>query len=237
MSPTIRFVYTAILGFTVGALVWVCRTIDGQVAAMQALSSSFAGTVVGKAGPVQGGFMSGGEPPLDFTRTVHVRTERTAAQARTWLRLQEPIALAFPDETPFEDVLSYIKSASAQKMRSPIPIYVDPVGIQTAEKTMQSTVMIDLGDVPLEVSMRLMLKQLGLTYSVSKEGLVVITSEMTDDSEHDAETLILDHLTSLRSEIAALRWEVAVLRTGSVPIRSGGMGGGMGGTMGSLCVF
>jgi hypothetical protein len=192
MSPSIRFVYTTILGFTVGALVWVSRTIDAQVAAFQAFSTSFARTVPGIATPAQGGggfgsgkgngngFMNGVEPPLEPTRTVHVRSERTAPEARTWLRLQETIALPFPDETPLEDVLKYIKAATYRDNVPPIPIYVNPIGLQEAEKTPQSLVAIDVGEVPLEVSMRLMLKQLGMTYSVSKEGLVMITSQTSD---------------------------------------------------------
>jgi hypothetical protein len=233
MSPSVRFVITAILGFTVGALVWVSRSIDAQISAIQALTNSCvkAGVAPSNGGQCALFAGSGTVPPLEPTMTVHVTQEMTPAQARTWLRLKEPIAMPFPDETTLEDMLKYIKAATFKDKQPPIPIYVDPIGLQVAEKTMQSTVSLDLDGISLETSLQLMLKQLGLTYSVNKEGLLVIDSSSCDDTVHEPATLMLDHLVQLRSEVAALRWEVAVMRTGSLPIRSGGtcIMGGMGG--------
>src|SRR5260370_38072621 len=78
--------------------------------------------------------------------------------------------------TPLEDLLKDIKSATQGPNDSGIPIYVDPVGLQEAEKTMTSPVTLDLEGVPLKATLRLLLKQLGLTYTV-KDGLLTITSE------------------------------------------------------------
>jgi hypothetical protein len=95
-------------------------------------------------------------------------------------KLDEPISMNFANETPLEDVLKYIKSATQGPNDSGIPIYVDPVGLQEAEKTMTSPVTLDLEGVPLKTTLRLLLKQLGLTYTV-KDGLLTITSESSED--------------------------------------------------------
>ena len=90
-------------------------------------------------------------------------------------KLEEPITMSFPDETPLQDVLNYIKSASAGPKDKGIPIYVDPIGLAEAEKTTTSVVQLDLEDVPLKTTLRLVLKQLGLSYCV-KDGLLFISS-------------------------------------------------------------
>ncbi len=87
----------------------------------------------------------------------------------------------FVEETPLEDVLSSIKTATTSADGKPIPIYVDPIGLLQAEKTMASTVTnIDLDSVPLRTSLRLCLAQLDLAYYV-KDGLLVITCRDADD--------------------------------------------------------
>jgi hypothetical protein len=94
--------------------------------------------------------------------------------------LAKPIPIHFPHETPLEDVLKSIKAATAGPDDHGIPIYVDPVGLQEAEKTMLSPVTLDLEGVPLRTSLRLLLKQLGLVYTVH-DGLLTITSEESVD--------------------------------------------------------
>ena len=61
-----------------------------------------------------------------------------------------------------------------------IPIYVDPMGLQEAERTLTSTVTVNLDGVPLKTTLRLCLKQLGLTYRI-RDGLLFITSEESAD--------------------------------------------------------
>jgi len=109
-------------------------------------------------------------------------------------KLNESISMSFNEETPLEDVLKYIKQATASSNYSGIPIYVDPIGLREAEKSMTSTVRnINLDGVPLKVTLKLLLNQLDLTYTV-KNGLLTITSsesaerEVVDD-EPDREAL------------------------------------------------
>jgi hypothetical protein len=84
--------------------------------------------------------------------------------------------MSFADETPLEDVLKYIQQATLRPDEKPVAIYVDPVGLQEAEKSMTSTVTIEMEGVPLRSTLRECLKQLGLAYYVS-DGFIKISSE------------------------------------------------------------
>ena len=55
-------------------------------------------------------------------------------------KLEEPVAMSFPNETPLEDLLKYIKQASTGPNGTGIPIYVDPLGLQEADRTLTATV-------------------------------------------------------------------------------------------------
>jgi Domain of unknown function (DUF4139)/N-terminal domain of unknown function (DUF4140) len=127
------------------------------------------------------------------------RSQRIVAE------LGKLINMSFANETPLEDVIKYVRaSTKGPTFPDGIPIYVDPIGLQEAEKSLTSTVTIDVAQVPLRTSLRLLLKQLGMTYEV-QDGLLTITSAESADQ-------------SIASDM---------------PIR-GGMGGmgGMGGGMG-----
>ena len=81
--------------------------------------------------------------------------------------------MTFPNETPLEDVIKYIRSCTkSATYPEGIPIYVDPIGLQQAEKTMVSPVTFDLKQVALRTSLTLILKQLGMGYQV-KDGLLI----------------------------------------------------------------
>jgi hypothetical protein len=95
--------------------------------------------------------------------------------------LGKPMNMSFANETPLDDVLKYLRQATTNPtFPEGIPIYVDPIGLQEAEKSLNSTVTINVSQVPLRTSLRLILKQLGLTYQV-KDGLLTITSEGSAD--------------------------------------------------------
>jgi hypothetical protein len=113
--------------------------------------------------------------------------------ARIRDRLERPIPMRFADETPLDDVLKYIKQATTTPDYPGIPIYVDPIGLQEAERSMNSTVQIDLEGVPLRESLGLCLKQLGLTYEV-KDGRLRITSvDEEPEADLDDPFLIVGH--------------------------------------------
>jgi RNA polymerase sigma factor (sigma-70 family) len=98
-----------------------------------------------------------------------------ASQA-TATQLEAAITMQFPNETPLEDILKYVKATMAKDPKAkPLRIYVDPEGLAAAEKTPTSPVTLDLEDVPLRTSLKLALHQLGLTYFV-RDGLILVTA-------------------------------------------------------------
>ncbi len=98
-----------------------------------------------------------------------------AANLRIWQALEQPVPMHFPIETPLEDILKYVESATRGPDGKGIPIYSDPIGLSEAEKTMTSVAKIDLDGVPLKTSLRLCLAQLDLAYSI-RDGVLLITS-------------------------------------------------------------
>jgi RNA polymerase sigma factor (sigma-70 family) len=95
-------------------------------------------------------------------------------------KLDEPISMSFSEETPLEDVIKYVKQATTTKTYSGIPIYLDPLGLQDANKSMTSTVRnLDLEGVPLRRTLQLLLQQLDLIYFVD-DGLLYITSARSE---------------------------------------------------------
>jgi hypothetical protein len=123
--------------------------------------------------------------------------------------LAKPLPMNFRTETPLTDVVDYIRKAtSGPAFPEGIPIYVDPIGLQDADKTMADTVKINLQGVPLRTSLRLLLNQISLTYAV-RDGLLVITSTESNDEPPGA--------------------DMGVRRKGMAGLGGGMMGGGMGG--------
>jgi hypothetical protein len=99
---------------------------------------------------------------------------RDPKTTRILAEMDKPISMPFANETPLEEVIKYIKTATTGPgLDQGIPIYVDPVGLQEADRTMSSPVTINLDGVTLKKSLRLMLRQLGLVYTV-KDGLLTI---------------------------------------------------------------
>ncbi len=95
--------------------------------------------------------------------------------------LDQPIGMLYPNDTPLEEVLDHIREESKKgPTGKAVSIYVDPIGLSEADKTMASTVSINLEGVPLRVSLALLLKQLGMTYFVNN-GLIFITYENTHE--------------------------------------------------------
>ena len=89
--------------------------------------------------------------------------------------LEEPVSMSFANKTPLDDVLKYIKAATTTPAFPGIPIYVEPLGLQEANKSINSTIQFDREGLPLKTSLRLILKPLGLSYIV-KDGFLMIDS-------------------------------------------------------------
>jgi hypothetical protein len=89
-------------------------------------------------------------------------------------KLNEPVSMSFANATSLTDVLTFIKQAKTAS-KDGIAIFVDPMGLQEAKRSLTSTVSIDLDGVPLKTTLKLILKQLGLAYTV-RDGRVMVSS-------------------------------------------------------------
>jgi hypothetical protein len=104
--------------------------------------------------------------------------EVSAAEAWTWLLLQEEISLRFPDATPLEEVVKAIHRGAEGKGPGGrgLAIHFNLDGLREAGKERGSPVSIELDRVPLCTSLGLVLEQLGLGFHVRDDGVVIITS-------------------------------------------------------------
>ena len=94
-------------------------------------------------------------------------------------------------------------------MSKGIPIYVDPIGMQEAEKSLNSTIQIDLEGVPLRRTLQLALKQLGLAYFVD-DGMIYITSQESLDQMRHLVPAIPETSPFVEEGEKALRGELPV---------------------------
>jgi Domain of unknown function (DUF4139)/N-terminal domain of unknown function (DUF4140) len=140
--------------------------------------------MVGSGAPAGGGgFQSiapGMEAPAEQSDPHEAQDDRSR---RIAYELDKPLDMSFPTDTPLKLVIDYIRKATkGPAFPDGIPIYIDPIGLQDADKTVADTVMINLKQVPLRTCLDLLLKQLSLTYVVH-DGLLHITSTASDDLE------------------------------------------------------
>jgi hypothetical protein len=118
-----------------------------------------------------------GGPPVhsefsDFTTSGFFRVKDEVIRKK----LDQSIPFHFPDGTPLDEVLKYIRDATRETNFPGIPIYVDPLGLQYAERSLNSTVRINIDDIPVRDGLRLCLKQLGLGFTV-RSGFLMISDE------------------------------------------------------------
>ncbi len=91
-------------------------------------------------------------------------------------RLAKPVKMPFPNSTPLGDVLEYLKQVTKDPPGDrAMEFLVVPSGLEEAERTLNSTVRMDLEGVPLRTMLPLLLDQLGLA-CVVKDGRLVIHS-------------------------------------------------------------
>ena len=87
--------------------------------------------------------------------------------------LDWPIPMYFPTKTPMENVIAYIQ----QRTNDNIPIYVEPVSLAKLAKLNDTAVLMELDGVPLRKTLRLVLKQNQMDYSI-RDGILYIGSEL-----------------------------------------------------------
>lgn len=139
--------------------------------------------------------------------------------------------MAFENETSLGDFLKHLDATlnptddDGKPLESgpPLQFYVDPIGLEESEKTLESPVSIHLKQIPASTALELVLPQLGLAYHVRPDGIVEIEAELSKRSEHQ------DPLLRILDEIRQLRAEVAELRMNRGRMMGGGAGAGGGG--------
>jgi hypothetical protein len=94
------------------------------------------------------------------------------ANSRIFRALERKVPVRFTD-VPLGDFLNYVRERTKDGEGHGIPLYVDPVGMQECEQTLDSIVSIDLVDAPLKTSLDAALSQLNLKYAV-RDGLLMI---------------------------------------------------------------
>ena len=117
--------------------------------------------------------------------------------------LQQPVSLKFPKDTPLEDVLRYVTQATRKGEKDPgIPIYVDPVGLLEAGRSLYSIVSIDVAGIPLTVTLPRILDQIDLGYIV-KDDVVIISSPEAIERESNESPVIAGDRKKATMEVLA----------------------------------
>ena len=91
------------------------------------------------------------------------------------LKLETRIDAQFPKGATLETLLKHIKQVTADGTYSGIPIYVDPVGLAEANKTMGTEVELNYKQAPIEEVLKYTLRPLGMSYCV-RDGFVWVSS-------------------------------------------------------------
>ncbi len=119
--------------------------------------------------------------PLKMTVNGLARAEPIEANdersQRIVAELEKTLTLSFPSPTPLDDIIKFIRGhTKTTAFPDGIPIYLDPILLQEAEKTPASNVTMNLDQVPLKTSLRLLLSQVGLDYRVANGVLLIVSA-------------------------------------------------------------
>ncbi|HEU5118250.1 MAG TPA: hypothetical protein VFT74_16650, partial [Isosphaeraceae bacterium] len=88
--------------------------------------------------------------------------------------LTKKLTMPFPDPTPLEEVIRYIKKNTvSEALPSGIPIWVDPDGLDRAGERLSSKIRFTSAEAPLRETLPKVLEQLNLRY-VIEDGLLKI---------------------------------------------------------------
>jgi hypothetical protein len=89
-------------------------------------------------------------------------------------RLEERVAMPFPKEMPLDDVLKHIRRVAKKGPDDRgIPIDIDPLGLQRAGRSLNSTVTIDEKAIPLKDALIRVLAALRMAYIVKDDVLII----------------------------------------------------------------
>ncbi len=227
MNLSLRFGLGASLLAVVAAGCWVRYLLDERQREFELAMSRYQRASAGARSPSPGGFggmsicMGRTEIEPEYLEIIHRSVPPTPESARVWSALLQPVDMPFTQETPLEAALAFVrKTTRSPDLPSGVILYVDPNGLQEADKTLQSPVQIDLKGVPLSSALSLMLAQLDLAYSVGADGIVCITYVATLHPPSGETYLSPSEADQLRTQLTNIQVELertrAVLRSTAV---------------------
>jgi len=206
------------------AFLWMRWDVDSR---LRTLESRAGATVASPSAPLQT-YTFTTDPFTDpKVRRVYLKRSLTEKNAGVLAALQKRVAIPFDRVTPLSDFIQHIKTSTVTPERPKgVSIYIDPIGLDEAEKTDTSPIRLGVSDVTLAQALKTALNQIGMIYWVEDDGLVVISAADSQQAEESrsSDLEILELIQHLRDEIAALRLETAAMR-GTLPQRPVGVGG------------
>jgi hypothetical protein len=134
-------------------------------------------------------------------------------------KLETRVTLRHPKGAPLRQVVSDIAKATRGPNDSGIPVYVDPVGLMVAERTMDSLVTIDVEGIPLKDALPQVLAPLGLAHRVHDGLLVISTADEIEEKFKTVPTVAQDMSPETRAVLAKLERPVAMSYPDLTPIR------------------
>ncbi|RCS54678.1 hypothetical protein DTL42_05995 [Bremerella cremea] len=175
------------------------------------------------------------EPPIvypdaDFWEEIYYRKEKYGsvdlastgtAEQKIFQQLDAETKIQFID-TPLEDVVNYLKTLHG------IEIQIDNRALEDLSLTSDMPVTRNIEGISLRSALRLMLKELDLTYIVANEVLMITTQE-------EADSELITKVYPVADLVLPVSARVGTMGGGGMGGGMGGMGGGgMGGGMGGM---
>ncbi len=141
---------------------------------------------------------------FESASTPPPKAEITPRTKAILARLEEPVAMEFPDEVPLDDVLQHIERVTNKGPNDPgIPIYVDPLGVLEAG-VFDSTVTINEKGLPLKDALARVLTPLGMAYIVKDDMLFISVPESTERQRNEVAVQACDASQQTKALVAQL---------------------------------
>ncbi|MBN2474528.1 MAG: hypothetical protein JXB62_07960 [Pirellulales bacterium] len=156
---------------------WMMRLSIVSMAASVLVAAVVASLWPDSSGPLADGVARAqqAEQPAAAEMPEMVRTAKTDANAETRQKL-EKLATADFIEYPLVDVLAHLTEVAG------VQVYVDHRSLDEVGIQPDVPITMDLKDVPVEMLLRLILRQLDLTYMLDHGVVVVTTPEEVEQS-------------------------------------------------------
>ncbi len=114
------------------------------------------------------------------TKAKSAPPARSAQSKAILAKLEKRLPMPFPNETPLDDVIKYIRTRTAGPHDIGIQIYLDPAGLKLAKRSLTSTFTLDVENALLKETLPRVLEQLQLDFVVDDGVLFISASELIE---------------------------------------------------------